>query len=154
MIALAALYIICVVHAEQYNDNNNNGGGGGSGHSVISGGSSNTMDDSGLLGHNSIHLAQLNSPNSAANKTPGAGGGAGGAGGGQNTPTTSSSSTEGHGINNRNMVQWFADLNVDIEEVTTNTEKHIYKQLLSKFHFALLYWGADKTARVTFALTM
>ncbi|KAF9408241.1 hypothetical protein BGZ94_002382 [Podila epigama] len=26
--------------------------------------------------------------------------------------TASSNSTEGHGINNRNMVQWFADLNI------------------------------------------
>ena len=112
MIALAALYIICVVHAEQYNDNNNNGG---SGHSITSSGSSsnpNTMDDSGILVHNNIHLAQLNSSNSAI-KPSGAGGG------NQNTPTTSSSSSsEGQGINNRNMVQWFADLNVDIEEVT------------------------------------
>lgn len=111
MIALAALYIICVVHAEQYNDNNNNGG---SGHSITGSGSSNpnTMDDSGIPGHSSSHLAQLNSSNSAI-KTPGAGGGS------QNTPaTSSSSSSEGQGINNRNMVQWFADLNVDIEEVT------------------------------------
>ncbi|KAG0283903.1 hypothetical protein BGZ96_011736 [Linnemannia gamsii] len=125
MIALAALYIICVVHAEQYNDNNNsnNIGGGGSGHSVSSGGGSNAMDESGVLGHNNIHLAQINSSNSAANKTPGAGGGAGGTGGSQNTPTTPSSSTEGHGINNRNMVQWFADLNVDIEEIIEITQE-------------------------------
>ncbi|KAG9071076.1 hypothetical protein KI688_008619 [Linnemannia hyalina] len=77
MIALAALYIICVVHAEQYNDNNNNGGG------------------SGRAG-----------------------------GGSQNNPTTSSSSSnEGQGINNRNMVQWFADLNVDIEEIIEITQE-------------------------------
>ncbi|KAG0072849.1 hypothetical protein BGZ89_002436 [Linnemannia elongata] len=119
MIALAALYIICVVHAEQYNDNTNNGGGGGSGHSITNSGSSsnpNTMDDAGILGHN-IHLAQLNSSNSAI-KTPGAGGGS------QNTPTSSSSSSsEGQGINNRNMVQWFADLNVDIEEIIEITQE-------------------------------
>ncbi|KAF8943732.1 hypothetical protein BGZ47_005116 [Haplosporangium gracile] len=119
MIALAALYIICVVHAEQYNDNNNNNGSG-SGHSISSGsGSSSTpnpMDDSGILGHNNIHLAQLNSANSAI-KAPGASGGS------QNTPTTSSSSSEGQGINNRNMVQWFADLNVDIEEIIEITQE-------------------------------
>lgn len=119
MIALAALYIICVVHAEQYNDNTNNGGGGGSGHSITNSGSSSnpsTMDDAGILGHN-IHLAQLNSSNSAI-KTPGAGGGS------QNTPTSSSSSSsEGQGINNRNMVQWFADLNVDIEEIIEITQE-------------------------------
>ncbi|KAF9127799.1 hypothetical protein BGW39_005618 [Mortierella sp. 14UC] len=108
MIALAALYIICVVHAEQYNDNNtNNNTGGGSGST------NSTMDDSGILGHSNIHLAQLNSATlSNNNNKPGAS---------QNTP--SSSSTEGHGINNRNMVQWFADLNVDIEEIIEITQE-------------------------------
>ncbi|KAF8913265.1 hypothetical protein BGZ58_005728, partial [Dissophora ornata] len=30
---------------------------------------------------------------------------------------------EGHGINNRNMVQWFADLNVEIEEIIEITQE-------------------------------
>ncbi|KAF9904109.1 hypothetical protein EC991_003084 [Linnemannia zychae] len=107
MIALAALYIICVVHAEQYNDNNaNNNNGSGSN-------SNSTIDDSGIMGHNNIHLVQLNSTtlsNNSNNKS-----------GANQTP--SSSSTEGHGINNRNMVQWFADLNVDIEEIIEITQE-------------------------------
>jgi cyclin C len=93
MIALAALYIICVVHAERYTDNSNNG-------TNVSG---NTLGDDNSGGsnmiathtHGNMHLhSQLNSM--ATKKTP---------------------SAEGHGINNRNMIQWFADLNVDIEEV-------------------------------------
>ncbi|KAG0028369.1 hypothetical protein BGZ82_008462 [Podila clonocystis] len=70
MIALAALYIICVVHAE-----------------------------------------------SMASKK--------GAGGGTSGTTAAASGTglEGHGINNRNMVQWFADLNVDVEEIIEITQE-------------------------------
>ncbi|KAF9934122.1 hypothetical protein FBU30_003403 [Linnemannia zychae] len=103
MIALAALYIICVVHAEQYNENSNSGGGG-------AGSLGNNMDDSGMLGHGNLHLGQLNSTMSSSNK-PGSGS--------QNTL----SSNEGHGINNRNMVQWFADLNVDMEEIIEITQE-------------------------------
>ncbi|KAF9187966.1 hypothetical protein BGZ50_001655 [Haplosporangium sp. Z 11] len=33
------------------------------------------------------------------------------------------SNIEGHGINNRNMVQWFADLNVEIEEIIEITQE-------------------------------
>ncbi|KAG0274355.1 hypothetical protein BGZ95_009872 [Linnemannia exigua] len=117
MIALAALYIICVVHAEQYNDNNNNNNNNGGGHNSIgnSSGSNNTIDDSGILGHNNIHLAQLNSATLSNNNNINKAGG----GVNQNTPT----STEGHGINNRNMIQWFADLNVDIEEIIEITQE-------------------------------
>ncbi|KAF9362392.1 hypothetical protein BGX34_006262 [Mortierella sp. NVP85] len=98
MIALAALYIICVVHAERYTDNSNNG-------TNVSG---NTLGDDNSAGnmitshtHSNMHLhSQLNSM--ATKKTP---------------------STEGHGINNRNMIQWFADLNVDIEEIIEITQE-------------------------------
>jgi len=94
LIALAALYIICVVHAERYVENNSNNALGTSLNDDPSGGSISHT-------HSNIHLhSQLH--NMATKKS----------GHHSNIPNT-----EGHGINNRNMVQWFADLNVEIEEV-------------------------------------
>ncbi|KAI8361299.1 cyclin-like protein [Mortierella sp. GBAus27b] len=114
MIALAALYIICVVHAERNTDSNGGNGGGGSG-GGIAGGSGGTMGDDSSGGggnmiashaHSNMHLhAQLHS---MATKKGGSGG---------------HHTSEGHGINNRNMVQWFAELNVDIEEIIEITQE-------------------------------
>ncbi|KAG0361079.1 hypothetical protein BGZ54_009247 [Gamsiella multidivaricata] len=97
MIALAALYIICVVHAERYTDSNNNNNN--SNKNALSDDSSSS---GGIISHthSNVHLhSQLH--NMATKK-----------GHHHNT-----SHVEGHGINNRNMVQWFADLNVEVEEV-------------------------------------
>lgn len=114
MIALAALYIICVVHAERFVDNTSNststvtGGGGGPGPDESSVPSSQISHNP----HNTMHLhTQLHS---MASKK--------GTGGTSGTTTTGSGTgLEGHGINNRNMVQWFADLNVDVEEVKSRS---------------------------------
>ncbi|GJJ69505.1 cyclin-C [Entomortierella parvispora] len=96
LIALAALYIICVVHAERYVENNNNAV---SGDDPSGGGISHT--------HSNMHLhSQLHSM--ATKKS----------GHHSNIPNT-----EGHGINNRNMVQWFADLNVEIEDIIEITQE-------------------------------
>ncbi|KAG0075130.1 hypothetical protein BGZ93_006926 [Podila epicladia] len=115
MIALAALYIICVVHAERFVDNTSKStstatGGGGPG-----------PDESSVPGsqishnpHNTMHLhTQLHS---MASKK-GTGGSASG------TTAVGGTGLEGHGINNRNMVQWFADLNVDVEEIIEITQE-------------------------------
>lgn len=107
MIALAALYIICVVHAERFVENTSSnqstsgvGGAGGPDESAVSSHISHNP-------HNTMHLhTQLHSMASKKGTT--------GATGTSGTP-----SVEGHGINNRNMVQWFADLNVDVEEVNS-----------------------------------
>ncbi|KAG0000128.1 hypothetical protein BGZ79_006300 [Entomortierella chlamydospora] len=104
MIALAALYIICVVHAERFTDssNNSNTNSGGTGNAI-------TDDSSGGMTshtHSNTHLhSQLHS---MATKK----------GVHHNAPQI-----EGHGINNRNMVQWFADLNVEIEEIIEITQE-------------------------------
>jgi hypothetical protein len=114
MIALAALYIICVVHAERFVDNTSNStstvtGGGGPGPDESSVPSSQISHNP----HNTMHLhTQLHS---MASKK-GTGGGTSGT-----TATGSGTGLEGHGINNRNMVQWFADLNVDVEEVKSRS---------------------------------
>ncbi|KAG0014772.1 hypothetical protein BGZ81_000268, partial [Podila clonocystis] len=115
MIALAALYIICVVHAERFVENTSNStstiGGGGSGPDETSVPSSQISHNP----HNTMHLhTQLNS---MASKK--------GTGGGTTGTTAAASGTglEGHGINNRNMVQWFADLNVDVEEIIEITQE-------------------------------
>lgn len=111
MIALAALYIICVVHAERFVDNTSNST------STVTGGGGPGPDESSVPGsqishnpHNTMHLhTQLHS---MASKK-GTGGSTSG------TTATGGTGLEGHGINNRNMVQWFADLNVDVEEVNS-----------------------------------
>ncbi|KAF9386740.1 hypothetical protein CPB97_003381 [Podila verticillata] len=112
MIALAALYIICVVHAERFVENTSSsqstsGGGGGGGGPEESSVSSHISHNP----HNTMHLhTQLHSMASKKGTT--------GATGTSGTP-----SMEGHGINNRNMVQWFADLNVDVEEIIEITQE-------------------------------
>ncbi|KAF9359296.1 hypothetical protein BGX26_012676 [Mortierella sp. AD094] len=104
MIALAALYIICVVHAERFTDSSNNSNNNNS-----SAGNAITDDSSSAMAshtHSNIHLhSQLH--NMATKK-----------GVHHNAPQI-----EGHGINNRNMVQWFADLNVEIEEIIEITQE-------------------------------
>ncbi|KAF9323998.1 hypothetical protein BG006_000946 [Podila minutissima] len=114
MIALAALYIICVVHAERFVDNTSNST------STVTGGGGPGPDESSVPGsqishnpHNTMHLhTQLHS---MASKK--------GTGGSTSTTATGGTGLEGHGINNRNMVQWFADLNVDVEEIIEITQE-------------------------------
>ncbi|KAF9935827.1 hypothetical protein BGZ65_002966 [Modicella reniformis] len=110
MIALAALYIICVVHAERYTDSNNNT----SGNNPLGDDSGSNMITSHT--HSSIHLhTQLHT---MASKK----------GGSHHHHQHHHHhhhhpNNEGHGINNRNMIQWFADLNVDIEEIIEITQE-------------------------------
>ncbi|KAF9109234.1 hypothetical protein BGX27_007840 [Mortierella sp. AM989] len=99
MIALAALYIICVVHAERFTDTSNNNSSAGN---AITDDSNSAITSQ----HSNMHLhSQLHS---MATKK----------GVHHSTPQT-----ERHGINNRNMVQWFADLNVEIEEIIEITQE-------------------------------
>lgn len=104
MIALAALYIICVVHAERYVENNNTNIS--LNNNTSSPLSNNLNDDSpgGIVSHSHSNIHLHSQLHSMATKKSGQ----------QNSNIPN---TEGHGINNRNMVQWFADLNVEIEEV-------------------------------------
>ncbi|KAF9955965.1 hypothetical protein BGZ72_003223 [Mortierella alpina] len=104
MIALAALYIICVVHAERFTDGGNNSNNPNiSSSDDSSGGNSMTPHT-----HSSAHLhAQLHS---MASKK--------GLHSHHHTPNM-----EGHGINNKDMVQWFADLNVEMEEIIEITQE-------------------------------
>ncbi|KAG0329546.1 hypothetical protein BGZ99_001548 [Dissophora globulifera] len=111
MIALAALYIICVVHAERFTDNSGSSSIGGS----INDDSGNLIAGGGSGVHSNIHLhAQLHS---MATKK----------GHHHHHHHHHGHSTTGqmevHGINNRNMVQWFADLNVEIEEIIEITQE-------------------------------
>ncbi|KAF9582898.1 RNA polymerase II holoenzyme cyclin-like subunit [Lunasporangiospora selenospora] len=105
MIALAALYIICVVHAERTFTDTSGGGNIGSSNP------GNLLDDNTANSiithstHSNMHLhAQLN--NMASKRSP-----------------HHALNVEGHGINNRDMVQWFADLNVEMEEIIEITQE-------------------------------
>ncbi|KAF9277626.1 hypothetical protein BGZ68_009161 [Mortierella alpina] len=104
MIALAALYIICVVHAERFTD----GGSNSTNPSISSTDDSSAGNNMTPHTHSSAHLhAQLHS---MASKK--------GLHSHHHTPNM-----EGHGINNKDMVQWFADLNVDMEEIIEITQE-------------------------------
>ncbi|KAG0046029.1 hypothetical protein BGZ83_008792 [Gryganskiella cystojenkinii] len=109
MIALAALYIICVVHAERYVENNSSNSNPALG-SSIGDDSSGGSGSGGLLSHTHTNMHLHTQLHNMATKK-----------GGQNNSNIPN--TEGHGINNRNMVQWFADLNVDIEEIIEITQE-------------------------------
>ncbi|KAF9970018.1 hypothetical protein BGZ73_007403 [Actinomortierella ambigua] len=106
MISLAALYIICVLHSENRIKDSSSSTSASHGHihhSLMH--ESNVSNNSPMLNNmsNPIH-AQLYSM--ASKKSPG------GLGYG-----------EGQGINNRDMVQWFADLNVDMDEIIEITQE-------------------------------
>ncbi|KAG0210856.1 hypothetical protein BGX28_008823 [Mortierella sp. GBA30] len=102
MIALAALYIICVVHAERFTEGGNNSNN----ISISSTDDSSVGNTMATHTHSNAHLhSQLH--NMASKK-----------GHHHHTPNI-----EGHGINNRDMVQWFADLNVEMEEIIEITQE-------------------------------
>ncbi|KAG0255795.1 hypothetical protein DFQ27_006067 [Actinomortierella ambigua] len=106
MISLAALYIICVLHSENRIKDGSSSGSAGHGHihhSMLH--EANLSSSSPMLNNmgNPLH-AQLYSM--ASKKSPGG-------------PAYG----EGQGINNRDMVQWFAELNVDMEEIIEITQE-------------------------------
>ncbi|KAF9914498.1 hypothetical protein BX616_008170 [Lobosporangium transversale] len=124
MIALAALYIICVVHADRFKDHaNSNNSIVGDGNSGSSGSNNNMNEDSASMSsishntHSNPHLhAQLHSM--ASKKGISSHGH-----GHHHHPHHNTPQVEGHGINNRNMVQWFADLNVEMDEIIEITQE-------------------------------
>ncbi|KAG0230801.1 hypothetical protein BGW42_000666 [Actinomortierella wolfii] len=103
---LAALYIICVLHSENRLKDAGSSGSVGHGHLHHSHmHESNVSSNSPLISNmnNPIH-AQLYSM--ASRKSPGG-----------------FNHGEGQGINNRDMIQWFADLNVNMDEIIEITQE-------------------------------